>query len=206
MKNQITQSVELKNSTAEVRMFDGLYYLNDLHQAFCKEAEVSPRFWTPKMWHSINVDAAGANKISLMIVVSSDTKPEGVYTNLLGLTAYAKYLSNDYTVTGTDFKPNDLKLIPYYDDHTDYSLADAQLDHALNMARQGFKFKSKIIDMIYDHVGVSELWDVIGSENEKLVALLMSWAARQVRHRKSVAYIKRCLPNASNLMKECYFV
>lgn len=206
MKNQITQSVELKNSTAEVRMFDGLYYLNDLHQAFCKEEEISPRFWTPKMWFSINVDVAGANKISLTHVVSSDTKPEGVYANLLGLTAYAKYLSHSYTVTGTDFNQNDLKLIPYYDDHTDYSLADAQLDHALNMARQGSKFKSKIIDMIYDHVGVSELWDVMGSENEKLVALLMSWASTKVRRRKSAEYIKHYLPSASDLMKECYFV
>lgn len=202
MKTQNTQTVELCSTVVEVRIFDGMYYLNDLHRAFCKEKGITNRKAKPFDWYSWHVDTLGAEVIELDIIKSGNEKPMGTYTNLLGLAAYAYYLDKNYHVSGTDYDIADFTLAATYEYHTDLQQASEQLDHAVEMADKNQAYKQEIMDSIYDLVGAGEIWDVIDEGNTELVAMLISWASFKVRSRKSAAYIIKNLSKAYSKFSE----
>ncbi|WP_429216788.1 hypothetical protein [Aeromonas veronii] len=202
MKTQNTQTVELCSTVVEVRIFDGMYYLNDLHRAYCKLKGITNRKAAPFDWYSWHVDTLGAELIELDIIKSGNDKPMGTYTNLLGLAAYAYYLDNKSYVSGTDYDIGEFTLAPSYEYYKDYEKASEQLDHAVEMADKNKAYKQEIMDAIYDLVGAGEIWDVIDEGNTELVAMLISWASFKVRSRKSAEYIIKNLPNACTNFRE----
>ncbi|WP_088869687.1 hypothetical protein [Aeromonas veronii] len=202
MNTQNTQTVELCSTTVEVRIFEGMYCLNDLHRAYCKLKGITNRKASPFDWYSWHVDTAGDEAIELAIIKAGNEKPMGTYTNLLGLAAYAYYLDKHSYVSGTDYEIVEFKLAPSYEYYQDYDKATEQLDHAVAMAGKSHSYKQEIMDGIYNLVGAGEIWDVIDEGNTALVAMMISWASFKVRSRKSAGYILKNLPNEIESFRE----